>query len=390
MKNTSRFDLVQLRCAIAAGSIEIPQAIALAMEKPIDFPPINQALVPGDRVAIAVHENLPHAVSFVESIVDWILQQQLDDLRISVILPSGRQVQAESLIESLKQKHPEYLQADDPRCRVICHDPDNQQNLEYIAASDQAEPIYLHRDLVEADFVIPVYRWLEPQDPRGHDPYVVLPAFADRATMNRHAKSWFKQSGLIRNTPKTASESGWLAGIQFAIAALANQEGKIAMIASGTPLKVDRTCRETIATTGNTEAIENAAGFDLIVAQLVDDPQSPNWSDVASAAHSAERWLNPAGRIVVVATQIDEISPGIAALASDDPDEELQQSLLESNLKDAFAAAVLRGIQSRRSIYVQSKVDPEALESLGFASIRDPNELERLMQSVARVGVMEY
>jgi len=390
MKNTSRFDLVQLRCAIATGSIEIPQAIALAMEKPLDFPPISQALVPGDRVAIAVHENLPHATSFVESIVDWILQQQLEDLRISVILPSGRQAQAETLIESLKQKHPEYLQEDDPRCSVVCHDPDNQQNLEYIAASEQAEPIYLHRDLVEADFVIPVYRWLEPQDPRANDPYVVLPAFADRATMNRHAKSWLKQSGFIRNTPKTDSESGWLAGIQFAIAALANQEGKIAMIASGNPLKVDQKCREAIAASGTATPIQNDAGFDLIVAQLVDDSHSANWCDVASAAHSAERWLTPAGRIVVVATELDEISTGIGALASDDPDEELQQSLLESNLKDAFAAAVLRGIQSRRSIYVQSKVDPETLESLGFASIRDPNELERLMQSVARVGVMEY
>jgi len=390
MKNNSRFDFVQLRCAIATGSLEIPQAVAQAMENPIDFPPINQALVPGDRVAIAVQDNLPHAPSVVESIVDWIIQQQLDDLRISVILPSGRQVQAETLIESLKQKYPEYLQEDDPRCSVVCHDPDNQQNLEYIAASEQAEPIYLHRDLVEADFVIPVYRWLEPQDPRANDPYVVLPAFADRTTMNRHAKSWLKQSGFIRNTPKTDSESGWLAGIQFAIAALANQEGKIAMIASGNPLKVDQKCREAIAASGTATPIQNDAGFDLIVAQLVDDSHSANWCDVASAAHSAERWLTPAGRIVVVATELDEISTGIGALASDDPDEELQQSLLESNLKDAFAAAVLRGIQSRRSIYVQSKVDPETLESLGFASIRDPNELERLMQSVARVGVMEY
>jgi hypothetical protein len=128
----------------------------------------------------------------------------------------------------------------------------------------------------------------------------------------------------------------------------------------------------------------------LIVVQLVDESSGSLWSQVASAAHSAQRWLTPTGRIVVVATSLDDVSAGISALASDEPDEELQQILLEGQLEDAFSAAVLRGIQSRRSVYLQSQVDPEILESLGFASIRDPSELERLMQSVPRVGVMEY
>jgi hypothetical protein len=275
-------------------------------------------------------------------------------------------------------------------CRVVCHDPDDPQHLEYIAASEQAEAIYLHRDLVEADFVIPVYRWLEPQDPRGHDPYVVLPAFADRSTMNRHAKAWVKQSEPRRKGVKSTAESGWLAGIQFAIAALANQDGQIAMLAAGTPESVDRACRERVGVDAARELDPADKGFELVVVQLVDDHREPTWSHVASAAFGAERWLTAAGRIVVVATKLKDVTSGIGALASDDPDEELQQILLDSKMEDAFAAAVLRGIQSRRSIYVQSQVDPEILESLGFASIRDPSELERLMHSASRVGVMEY
>lgn len=61
MKNYTGFDFVQLRGAIVSGSVEIPQAVAQAMESPIDFPSIDRALVPGDRVAIAVHESLPQA-----------------------------------------------------------------------------------------------------------------------------------------------------------------------------------------------------------------------------------------------------------------------------------------------------------------------------------------
>ncbi|MFM8396379.1 MAG: hypothetical protein ACKOAH_01010, partial [Pirellula sp.] len=78
--------------------------------------------------------------------------------------------------------------------------------------------------------------------------------------------------------------------------------------------------------------------------QLVDQSQVPSWGQVASAAQGAERWLTPAGRIVVVANGLAQVTSGIGALASDEPDEDLQKMLLESTLEDAFAAAVLRGI----------------------------------------------
>jgi len=186
------------------------------------------------------------------------------------------------------------------------------------------------------------------------------------------------------------AESGWLAGIQFAIGALANQEGQIAMLVSGTPAGVDRACQEVLGTSPQAEKIASEKGFDLVVVELVDEFGTPNWRQIAGAACSAERWLSPAGRIVVVASKLSVVSSGIGALASDDPDEEIQQVLLDSQLEDSFSAAVLRGIQSRRSIYLQSQVDPETLESLGFASIRNPSELDRLIHKASRVGVMEY
>ena len=391
MKNYTGFDFVQLRGAIVSGSVEIPQAVAQAMESPIDFPSIDRALVPGDRVAIAVHESLPQAALVVNSIIDWLLgQQALSDLALWVVLANGQESQAQAIRDWLEANHPESLLGDDPRIHVSCHDPDNQQNLEYIAASEQAEPIYLHRELVEADFVIPLYRWLEPQDPRRHDPFVVLPAFADRATMNRHAKAWLKQSESRTKRTQRHAESGWLAGIQFTVAALANQDGQIASLISGTPEQVDRASQERVDPDHANENSPNQKGFELVVVQLVDESREPSWNHIAGAACSTERWLTPTGRIVVVAPSLIDVTSGVGALASDDPDEELQQILLDSKLQDAFAAAVLRGIQSRRSIYLQSQVDSEVLESLGFASIRNPGELERLMQSAGRVGVMEY
>lgn len=409
MKNPSSFEFVQLRCAIAPGSVDIPQAVADALGNPIDFPSIDLALVPGDCIAIAVHESVPQPEPIVKAIIEWLLSKHpASDLSIRVVLAPGNESLAEQLNNWLATRWPvSELEGDysaDKSSenaiaestpshsiqRVLCHDPDDQQNLEYIAATDQSEAIYLNRELVEADFVIPIYRWLEPKDPRGHDPYVVLPAFGDRATQARYAKSWLQEHEPARGTHKKASESGWLAGIQYAIGAVANQEGLIAMLVGGAPESVDKVCSEGVHTAPNPTETHTQQNFELVVVELVDPLRVPSWTQVASAAWSAQRWLSPAGRIVVVATSLAEVTPGIGALASDDPDEELQQTLLTSSLQDAYAAAVLRDIQSRRSVYVQSQVDPELLESLGFASIRDPSELERLMQKSKRVGVMEY
>jgi hypothetical protein len=409
MKNPSSFEFVQLRCAIAPGSVDIPQAVADALGNPIDFPSIDLALVPGDCIAIAVHESVPQPEPIVKAIVEWLLSKHpASDLSIRVVLAPGNESLAEQLNNWLATRWPvSELEGDysadkssenaiaestpsHSLQRVLCHDPDDQQNLEYIAATDQSEAIYLNRELVEADFVIPIYRWLEPKDPRGHDPYVVLPAFGDRATQARYAKSWLQEHEPARGTHKKASESGWLAGIQYAIGAVANQEGLIAMLVGGAPESVDKVCSEGVHTAPNPTETHTQQNFELVVVELVDPLRVPSWTQVASAAWSAQRWLSPAGRIVVVATSLAEVTPGIGALASDDPDEELQQTLLTSSLQDAYAAAVLRDIQSRRSVYVQSQVDPELLESLGFASIRDPSELERLMQKSKRVGVMEY
>jgi len=409
MKNPSSFEFVQLRCAIAPGSVDIPQAVADALGNPIDFPSIDLALVPGDCIAIAVHESVPQPEPIVKAIIEWLLSKHpASDLSIRVVLAPGNESLAEQLDNWLATRWPvSELEGDysadkssenaiaestpsHSLQRVLCHDPDDQQNLEYIAATDQSEAIYLNRELVEADFVIPIYRWLEPKDPRGHDPYVVLPAFGDRATQARYAKSWLQEHEPARGTHKKASESGWLAGIQYAIGAVANQEGLIAMLVGGAPESVDKVCSEGVHTAPNPTETHTQQNFELVVVELVDPLRVPSWTQVASAAWSAQRWLSPAGRIVVVATSLAEVTPGIGALASDDPDEELQQTLLTSSLQDAYAAAVLRDIQSRRSVYVQSQVDPELLESLGFASIRDPSELERLMQKSKRVGVMEY
>jgi hypothetical protein len=180
--------------------------------------------------------------------------------------------------------------------------------------------------------------------------------------------------------------------VQFTIAVVLNHDGDVGLVAAGNPERVAQACSQAVATKPTSPSLQS---LELVVVRILGGgnsapARSPTWDEVASAAWIAEKWLTPTGRIVVVAERLDEVTEGINALSSDTPDAELTQELLNSTMEHAFSAAILRSIQSRRSVYLQSQISTEILESLGFASIEYSSELERLIQSVGRVGVLEY
>ena len=415
MKPTSDSELIQLRSAICDTSIALSETAVQALLEPLDYPSVDLAFVPGDRLVIALHDNLPNPFGILAPILDWLIRQlESKNVSITVVIPENHQAFPKQLADWLAEHHPsktlvsqedskqqETIGSDsDPEnnagdssdeIRVVVYSPDEPQSLEYIAASENAEPMYLQRELVEADFVIPIYRWLEPSDPRGPDPYVVLPAFADGTTKLQYAKQWLTQSPAS-STRSWSQQTGWLLGVQFTVGVVLNHDGQVGMLAAGNPESVAQACSQAVVSKHTSSAVQ---ALDLVVVRIIlpdlsEGSRGTRWDEVASAAWIAEKWLSPTGRIVVVADKLMVATEGISSLASDEPDAELIQELLSGPIDDAFPAALLRSVQSRRSIYLQCQVDPETLESLGFASIANAAQLERLINGAGRVGVLEY
>lgn len=420
MKPTSDSELIQLRSAICDTSIALSEAAVQALLEPLDYPSVDLAFVPGDRLVIALHDNLPNPFGILTPILDWLIRQlEPKNVSITVVISENHHAFPKQLAKWLADHHPskslvsqeelrqrETVGSDtDPansdggssagdssdEIRVVVYSPDEPQSLEYIAASDNAEPMYLQRELVEADFVIPIYRWLEPSDPRGPDPYVVLPAFADGPTKLQYAKQWLMQSPAS-STRSWSQQTGWLLGVQFTVGVVLNHDGQVGMLAAGNPESVAQACSQAVVSKHTSAAVQ---ALDLVVVRIIlpdlsEGSRGTRWDEVASAAWIAEKWLSPTGRIVVVADKLMVATEGISSLASDEPDAELIQELLSGPIEDAFPAALLRSVQSRRSIYLQCQVDPETLESLGFASIANAAQLERLINGAGRVGVLEY
>ena len=95
----------------------------------------------------------------------------------------------------------------------------DQANLSYLAASKDAEPIYLNRHLCEADVIIPI----SLSRPRRSLGYTGLhgglyPVFADEAARGRFRAPSSATEAVERRRRRTeADEVGWLLGVQLIV-----------------------------------------------------------------------------------------------------------------------------------------------------------------------------
>ena len=97
--------------------------VAEALSNPVEYPPLAQAIVPGDQVAIAADESTPCLPEVIGGVVDYLLTNGMTTNSITVVT-RYQQVQ-EQLGELFTQ-----LGQDSPR--VVIHDPADQNALCFV------------------------------------------------------------------------------------------------------------------------------------------------------------------------------------------------------------------------------------------------------------------
>lgn len=366
----------------------IGELLRESISDPIEFPELALAILDEDLVAIALEEAVPQGFEIVAELIQWLLERPLRGEQITVVLSSADRHAIEQAREAIDRRSPGVGGV----VRIVQHAAASQDQLEYIAAAKSADPIYIQRDLVEAAVVLPIYCIRDPNTLSASDPYAMSPAFADAKTQQRWQLAWLDDNQQhLHQQSKLSREAGWLMGVQFAIAVVPAADGEITAILAGDPQSVHQSACEQLREqrfNGNTMPEDHEQHFELAIAAIDGGPEQQTWLNVARAVARADEMLHPSGR-VIVCCDIDRITDGVAQLASDDPDEQLEKELLGGNLQDAFPAAVLRSIQARRSIYLMAPISESDMEPLGIAYASKPSDIERLAHGVSSVVLIQ-
>ena len=341
-------------------------AVQAAVADPLGFPPLKSAIVPGDRIVIALGDGLPRKSELVAGIVQTLLRDIPEVASISVLLPDSGSAMSDGL-------------SDDVRARIdiSAHDPEESEALSYLAASREGKPIYFNKKICDADFVVPVTT-LRLEQTLGY--YGIhgglFPSFSDSATRERfRAPSAVDWAAHQRRRREEVDEAAWLLGIQFTIQVVPGPGESILQVLAGGNDKVT----ERGQAIGRSAWQHTAPGpAQLVIAAIEGGPEQQTWENFARALYVATQAVADGGAIVLCTQMRCRPGPSLMRLTSGADDFQMLREIRRDRSADALSATLIVEAKQRARVYLLSDLETDFVEDLGIGHVDGEEDLGRL------------
>jgi nickel-dependent lactate racemase len=339
-----------------------------ALQSPWQYPPLRQAVVPGDQVVVALDLAIPEPAGVLRAICATLGEGGVDTGSITVLTASEASADMRG-----SPALPEGI-------TWAVHDPDDRNRLAYLASTAMGRRVYLDRLLTDADVVVPVGRLAYDRVLGYRGPWSLLfPDLSDRET----ARSFQDMAGADwpdREHPpralEEAAEVSWLLGSQFHLGIVAGARGPAEAVAG----------LESVVRSDGTRCLDHAWTFeadsraDLVLVGIGQAGIAATLEHLAAALTNAERLVAHGGKIVVLSRAEGTIGPALKrVLAVDDP--RLATSATrghESDPDHALACQFARAM-AWADVYLLSALDAQVIEESPLAPLARPEEVRRLV-----------
>jgi hypothetical protein len=366
----------------ACGAVN--QATFEALQRPNDFPPLDAAIVPGDHVAIAVDPNVPGVVEVLMGALKAIKQTEAGEVDVII----GDEASDVTMLA--------IRAAVGDLAHVYRHSASERASLRYLGADESADPIYLNRRLVDADFVLPIMSARPLDAVGGHDLTGIFPAFADSASRRRYrdrldSTASEKANLQLGTATDPTLEPAWLLGVQIIISVLARACGDVGQVVAGTPDAIRKILKPT-----HRLPDEFPPAAPLVIASLDGDQQQQTWANAARAVAAASRFVEANGTIVLWSAINEPPTGRLLGLSnefSDEPPSDEPQSVSDNDdfpqwNEDSTTARVLLRVLAENRLLIHSQLDSDVIEGMGLGTIDSAEQLGRLSESFEACGVL--
>lgn len=356
------------------------EAIDASLSAPLDFPPLDQALVPGDQLAFAVDPACPSLVEVVSATAAWFNQRGVAAANMRVVLGGDGQWLTEELAAAIAQRSG--LAID-----IVQHNCDDAEQLAYVAANEASDPIYLNRLLVDADVVIPITAARAQGSIDYFGAFGTFPLFTDRATRARfYSLPSLLDAEQHAQLTAWADQAAWWVGVLVGIEVIPLERDQASGILSGQLAPLEAAAQQALTEQWSAPVADSP----LVVATLDAAPQAQSWLGVARALAAAEKKV-AAGGAIVLATQLSQaVGSGLRRLR--DPQmsaDAIARKLAQDPSDDAFAASLILQATNGHHLYLISELRRDTVESLGVSAIADAPQLTRLLEQFDSHTVIE-
>jgi nickel-dependent lactate racemase len=350
------------------GPSEQLALIREGLENPRNFPPLRQAVVPGDRVVVAWDPTIGEAGPVLEALVQLLEAAGVEDGSLTVLTSaSGR--------GSLERVLPRGV-------ALAVHDPDDRTQLAYLATTKHGRRIYLNRLLTDADLVVPVGRLGFDSALGYRGPWSVLfPSLSDRETL-RASRAGLRDEpvessqGLAIPWLAESFEVSWLLGTQFHLGLVPGSSGLFEVVAG-----LETTVRDHgIATLEQHWRFDVDSRTELVVVAIGRPGVVATIEDLAEGLATATRLVQHGGKIIVLSRVIGEIGPALKRLIDADDPKNAAAFLRGHEGDDDFVAARrLAYALSRADVFLLSRLPQRLVEDLSMIAIEHPEQARRIV-----------
>ena len=200
---------------------------------------------------------------------------------------------------------------------VVClatHESGDQNHLAYLAAEPNGEPIYLNRQICEADLVVPI-GYLRPDDCAHHNRRHgiwngnIYPTFGDRKTIDHFAANGVPlTAGQLSHRHKQIDQVAWLLGVQVTAQIVPGPSDTAWRVLFGSPAAVFEKGWSLCGSAWQIDVPSPRAS--LVIAGISGGAPQQTWTNVGHALKAALSLVADDGAIVLC-TEL-ETPPGPA------------------------------------------------------------------------------
>jgi nickel-dependent lactate racemase len=347
-------------------SADAAAALRRVLEHPVDFPPVGQMVVPGDRVAIALDSTLGRVDTVLHVLAELLRASGVNHRDVTVVAtPNGRVT----------------LPADLPQGMTLhTHNPAESGGMAYLATTREGRRIYLNRYLTDADVVIPVGRL-------GYDPILgyrgpwslLFPGLGDQesAASYRHRLTDDPPGRIApRIRLEEPFEVSWLLGTQFHLGLLPGVSGLVEAVAGLAEPVRDRG----IQSVDENWLFQPPARAECVVAGIGASGMDAGIAELVEGLVTASRLVTHGGRIVALSRASGSIGPSLSRLVDSGDARDAAAALRGHEADpDSVAGRRLAQVLAWADVYLLSGLDRQLVEDLSMVHVDHLDDARRLV-----------
>lgn len=349
------------------------EVVHASLDQSTHFPAFREIVFPEDTLAIAIGEGIPQIAEIVASVIDYIqtyTEVAIED--ITIVFPNELTASVES---QLKELLDEFVFS---TLTFEVHNPAISEELAYLTATQEGDPIRINKTLVDSDVVLPICLNL-PETLFGYAGFFhdLFPLYTETETILR-----FRSSLDLETLKRDSTEAANMLGVQYLLKVTPANGEAIHNITAGDIFTLQNSA-PSIASGNWSHAMSES---DLTIGSISGAQHQQTWDNLARALATLAKATSAGGAMVICSELTGPLPAPIKLLSSNDAQQQLAEQLKQQPDADIQAAQEILQLRSDYHIYLLSELAGEDVESIGLAHIESPTQINNLIAAAQKVN----